>query len=1179
MTLRDRFIMGFGKGPVQDRLFEEKISVSFADAVSVASRKMATHSLQQQVQVKLEPEVLKVSQGKGSSRFKPQFKPSVTPGAQKSAKGELKSLQRCKVCGRGNHMAQDCRFKDYKCHVCGVQGHLAPVCSRKRDGHRVQNYMEDQDESIFCIKSDGLKPIYLPITIFNKQFSFQLDSGASVSVVSEEFWQSNLEEVALEPSKRNLFVYHEAKLDTIGCCQIPIEYNNVVKEIELFVVRNGRVPILGRDFMKLYSIEFIQSQINNLSSTNLEYLVNKYDDVFSEGLGTFNKGVITLKLLDEEVTPKFFRARTVPFGLRDKVEAELDRLVKLKVLTAVNFSQWATPIVPVLKKDGSIRICGDFKITINPVLEIDKFPLPRINDLFAKVHGSCVFSKIDLSQAYNQCLLDEKSKALVTISTHKGLYQYTRLPFGVASAPAKFQKIMESLLADLEGVVCFLDDVLICGKDKQESVQRIEAVLSRLRENGLKVSPSKCTFFQDEVSYLGYRINKVGLHPSRDKVVAINQASIPANITQLKSVLGMINYYGKFVPNLSTILAPLYELLKKGTTWKWTKECDIAFKKIKEILTSAQVLTHYNPDYDIKLSVDASPYGLGGVISHVMPNGSERPIAYASRTLSSSEKNWSQIEREACAIIFALKKFHQYLYCRPFTLVTDNKPLIAIFHPTKGIPQYSANRLRRWAIILSNYQYKIEYVRSDRNSADFLSRALPTKGDVDDHDSVETVEGAVNHISANVDLDEIKRSMSLDNTLTKVVNLVKKGWPGSVKKDSQLWSYFNIRHQLSLDKNLLWWNNRIVIPSGLRKKLLLSLHESHLGVVKMKQIARSYFFWPGINRDVERVVEACEGCGQNQQHPAKTILHNWKWPKEVFSRIHIDYLGPFLNKHFLVILDAHSKWVEVFPTTNITTSFTISALYSVIARFGIPRLIVSDNATNLATSSEFQDFLKAFNIKQITSAPYFPQSNGAAENAVKTVKNALKKAFAVVKNSSFNVNEVLNKFLFDYRNCAHATTGFSPAFLMFGRNIRTRFDIICDENVELAVKKKQGIQEFHFGGRQRAELRVGDKVMTRDYRGDKGTKVWTKAIIKKIIGKCTFLCQVIETGAIWKRHTNQIRKLRLEGSLPVSAPPAEPGSVESAPGKREATSPAGVFSPVRKRLRREVRPPQRLMYF
>ncbi|KAH0817241.1 hypothetical protein GEV33_005549 [Tenebrio molitor] len=719
---------------------------------------MATHSLQQQVQVKLEPEVLKVSQGKGSSRFKPQFKPSVTPGAQKSAKGEVKSLQRC---------------KDYKCHVCGVQGHLAPVCSRKRDGHRVQNYMEDQHESIFCIKSDGLKPIYLPITIFNKQFSFQLDSGASVSVVSEEFWQSNLEE---------------------------------------------------------------------------------------------------------------------------------------------------------------------------------------------------------------------------------------------------------------------------------------------------------------------------------------------------------------------------------GTTWKWTKECDIAFKKIKEILTSAQVLTHYNPDYDIKLSVDASPYGLGGVISHVMPNGSERPIA-------------------------------------PFTLVTDNKPLIAIFHPTKGIPQYSANRLRRWAIILSNYQYKIEYVRSDRNSADFLSRALPTKGDVDDHDSVETVEGAVNHISANVDLDEIKRSMSLDNTLTKVVNLVKKGWPGSVKKDSQLWSYFNIRHQLSLDKNLLWWNNRIVIPSGLRKKLLLSLHESHLGVVKMKQIARSYFFWPGINRDVERVVEACEGCGQNQQHPAKTILHNWKWPKEVFSRIHIDYLGPFLNKHFLVILDAHSKWVEVFPTTNITTSFTISALYSVIARFGIPRLIVSDNATNLATSYEFQDFLKAFNIKQITSAPYFPQSNGAAENAVKTVKNALKKAFAVVKNSSFNVNEVLNKFLFDYRNCAHATTGFSPAFLMFGRNIRTRFDIIYDENVELAVKKKQGIQEFHFGGRQRAELRVGDKVMTRDYRGDKGTKVWTKAIIKKIIGKCTFLCQVIETGAIWKRHTNQIRKLRLEGSLPVSAPPAEPGNVESAPGKREATSPAGVFSPVRKRLRREVRPPQRLMYF
>jgi hypothetical protein len=292
------------------------------------------------------------------------------------------------------------------------------------------------------------------------------------------------------------------------------------------------------------------------------------------------------------------------------------------------------------------------------VLDIDKYPLPRSADLFATLAGGEYFSKIDLSQAYQQMLVDTASKELLTINTHRGLYQYNRLPFGVASAPAIFQQAMDTLLQGVQSVICYLDDILVTGKNIEEHLHNLEEVLNRLAAEGITVRSDKCKFIDKQVEYLGHIVDKQGIHTDSQKVKAICDAPSPENLQQLRALLGLINYYGKFIPRLATVIHPLNELLRKDVKWEWSEKCQKAFEIVKSQLLSSTVLVHYDSKLPIQLATDASAYGLGAVISVKYPDGTEYPIAFASRTLSQAERKYSQIEKEALSIIFGIKKFN-----------------------------------------------------------------------------------------------------------------------------------------------------------------------------------------------------------------------------------------------------------------------------------------------------------------------------------------------------------------------------------------------------------------------------------------------------------------------------------------------------------------------------------------
>ena len=296
----------------------------------------------------------------------------------------------------------------------------------------------------------------------------------------------------------------------------------------------------------------------------LHSVLDQHPTLFQEGLGTVRPHQATL-CVKPDATPRFIKPRPVPFATKGMVGRELDRLEEEGILERVTHSDWATPIVAVPKKDGTFRICGDYRLTINPVLAVDQYPLPRPDDLFATLSGGTIFTKLDLSQAYLQLQLDDKSAKFTTINTHQGLYQYRRLPFGIASAPALFQKLMDTVLQGIPGVICYIDDILISSPHETAHMATLESVLTRFQKHGFRLQKDKCQFMMPSVEYLGHIVHAAGVQATPEKLDAILQAPAPTNLTELRSFLGLVNYYGKFISNLSTILHPLNSLLKTGT--------------------------------------------------------------------------------------------------------------------------------------------------------------------------------------------------------------------------------------------------------------------------------------------------------------------------------------------------------------------------------------------------------------------------------------------------------------------------------------------------------------------------------------------------------------------------------------------------------------------------------------
>ena len=834
--------------------------------------------------------------------------------------------------------------------------------------------------------------------------------------------------------------------------------------------------------------------------------------------------------IDDTVKPKFFKPRSVPFTLRKKVEAELDRLQAMGVISPVKSSLWAAPIVPVVKKDGRVRICGDFKVTVNRASPTESYPLPVIDDLMADLAGGKYFSKLDLSNAYLQLPLDEKSSEFLTINTHKGLFRHNRLPFGVASAPAIFQRTMETLLRGLHGVSNYIDDILVTGSTLEEHLQNLDAVLTRLEEARLRLNLKKCSFLQPSLVYLGHKIDATGRHPTDEKITAIKEAPTPRNVTELRSFLGIISYYSKFLPNMSSRLAPLYALLQKNKHWSWSSKETAAFQMAKNALQTEAVLVHFDPAKPLILACDASQYGIGAVLSHKMDNGDERPIAYVSRTLNSAEKRYSQLEKEALAIVSGVKKFHNYLYGRHFTIESDHQPLAYLFHEAKGIPQMASARIQRWALTLAAYDYSIGYKAGKMLcNADALSR-LPQPVTTNSDGMPAELLHLVDHLDSTcTSAANIKEWTSKDPLLSKVRRFIQLGWPEEAL-DSDYKPYNSRKHELSVMDGCILWGTRVIIPPQGREAVLAELHQAHPGISKMKGLARSYVWWPHMDGDIETMVKQCTDCQQSRPSPPAAPLHPWEWPAHPWSRLHLDFAGPFLGHMFLVLVDAHSKWMEVKLMNSISATKTIEQLKLIFATHGLPRKIVTDNGPTFI-SQDFRDFMHSNGISHVTSAPYHPSTNGLAERAVQSFKQGIKRI------PGASIQDRLSHFLFHYRITPHSTTGLPPAEMLMGRRLRSRLDLLFPDVSQRVETQQQRQKHSHDSTKPKRTFSIGDLVYAENFSVPSTVK-WLPGKVLQVTGPLSYSIELLSGGTV-RRHVDQL--LRRE------TPPAPSDSTPSSP--------------------------------
>ena len=733
---------------------------------------------------------------------------------------------------------------------------------------------------------------------------FELDTGAAVTVMSETKFLQLFPNHSFEHSSIDLKTYTGEAMEIVGETTIRVSYaDQEPKMLSLVVVAGCGPSLLGRNWLQHFVLDWRSVRAVLVDNDPLHRLLQDYSDVFREGLGTITPFKAQL-IVTPNAVPRFHRPRQVPYALKSQVEQELNRLEREGV---VNHSQWAAPIVTVPKKDGTVRICGDYKVTINPVLDVDQYPLPWPEDLFATLAGGKFFSTLDLSHAYNQVVLDDGLLKYLTINTHRGLYEYTRLPFGVASAPSVFQKMMDTILQGMDGVICYLDDILVSGRTEEEHLTNLQKVLERLQEHGIRAKRAKCTFLKTSVQYLGHVIGTDGLHATDAKIEAIVNAPSPKNVTELRSYLGLLNYYGRFIPNLASLIHPLNNLLRHNMTWRWTKSCRDTFKSTKEKIVSPNVLIHYDVARPLRLAADASAYGIGAVISHVMDDGSERPIAFASRTLMPSERNYAQVEKEALSLVFGVCKFHSYLYGRKFTLITDHKPLTSIHGPKKGVPPIAAARLQRWALKLSAYSYEIEFRSTDKHAnADGLSRLPLNCVSPIAYTSEPSVFNLQQIESLPVTASKLAAATCTDQVLSRVFRYVTRGWPNDT--GASLAPYAAKKTELTVEGGCVLWGIRVVVPEKWREKLLLELHRDHPGICKMKSIARSYMWWPGMDKNIEDLAKSCLDCQAVKKAPPVAPLQPWEWPSRVLQRVYVDFAGPFKGAMFFVAVDAYSKW-------------------------------------------------------------------------------------------------------------------------------------------------------------------------------------------------------------------------------------------------------------------------------
>ena len=849
-----------------------------------------------------------------------------------------------------------------------------------------------------------------------------------------------------------------------------------------------------------------------------------YADVF-QGLGKFPGEPYKLRLKPDAVPAKH-RPRRVPVHLQDAFHEEVERLVKIDVLEKVTEpTEWVNSFVivekvidssnahcpnHVIKK--SIRLCIDPK-DLNEALEREPYYSRSIDELISMFAGTKVFTIVDMDKGYWQVVLHPESRKLTCMAFDIGRYQFKRLPMGSKVASDIFQRMLDSVYIGLPGVTGIADDMVIFGRNEEEHDRNLILFLETTRKNGLVLNKKKLQFKKEEVSFF--------FSPDPKKTESILKMQFPPDKETMHSFLGLVNFLNQYTPKLAELCSPLRKLILKDSHYSPGDPEHTAFNAIKAEFKKKIILPYFDRNKETILQTDASKKGFGAVILQ-----EEQPIYYASRALTSAEKNYQNLECEAQAAVWGMEKFRYFLYGRKFILQTDQKPLVSIFrkHMIDVSPRIQRITIRAW-----QYDFVPQHIPGRINViADSLSRVTPLE--FQDSNAEKDIQ-AVNFLQYSSieerERDEVLQETSKDKELQSLKHYISTGWP---MKRSQipvsLHPYWNYRDELTIESGILMKNSKVLIPETLKQKYLIQIHQGHQGIEACRSRAREFVFWVNINNDLKEMVEKCDIC-QSQQNSTPIIQkYISEVPPHPWHTLCSD-LFYFQRIDFLVVVDYFSKYLIIRKIPSSTSSAVIKELGMIFSEFGKPQIFRSDNGP-CYLSQEFRFFMQNWLVEHRTSSPHYPQSNGLAESMVKVSKNLIEKA----------VRQDLpwNRLLLDYRCTPISSEIPSPAEILFGRKLRSSISILPSQVMNDRISKQRELIAKKEGKFYTNVKDFQDRIKALPCEA--GQNVWLQnsdsrkyeeAVIHE---KCrepnSYMVQIPATGQCFRRNSNFIKPRQTE---------------------------------------------------
>lgn len=743
----------------------------------------------------------------------------------------------------------------------------------------------------------------------------------------------------------------------------------------------------------------------------------------------------------------------LPMHKRNEISKQIDGMLEDGVISPSD-SPWASPIVIVTKKTGESRLCIDYR-RLNEVTEKDAYLLPHINDAIESMAGATYFSVIDLKSGFWQLPVKKEDRPKTAFTCPDGLFEFNTMPFGLISAPASFQRAMDKVLKDLQGKICFvyMDDTIVFSPSWEKHLEDISTVLTRFREAKLQVNLEKCQWGLREVSYLGHTLSRNGVHTDPKKIEEVRVWNPSQDVKQVREFLGMASYYRRFVKDFAKIAQPLHKLTGKGTPFQWDEKCQEAFDELKKRLISAPILAM--PDFGDKaaefiLDCDASNYAVGSVLSQRQKDGSERPVAYASKAMNRGQKNYEATKREMLALVTFIKEFRPYLLGKKFKVRTDHQALawLRSFRDPQGI-------VARWVQALEEYDFTCEYRKGTKHgNADALSRYGIDENTPKIEDTVHEINAAWTPGSRR---EEIASETRNDPDLAQVVAWInnRSSRPTTQQlrnKHKQVKMLVQQWERLVLDNGILYLHlagtPRLLIPPTLMRQLFI--HEAHtgrgaahFGRQKTYDAVKDRFWWPEMRKDVQEYMDACEICAAIKP---PTITPRAPMQPMVFGRpmecVERDVVGPLPttargNKYILTMIDVFTKWVKATPIPDQQTR-TIAEVFikQWICRHGVPLTLHSDQGSNFS-SELFTELCRLLRMNKTRTTPFHPQGNGAVERFHRTLRQSL---LAHTEYERMNWDTTLPWCLWAYRSITHNSTNHSPAAALYGRELRLPLD-------------------------------------------------------------------------------------------------------------------------------------------